>query len=370
MKVLIAPDSFKDCLTAKDVARHLADGFADAVPRADIRQWPLSDGGEGFVAAVSTAIPGYRREQVVTGPLGRPVRACYWIADDGQRAFLELAEAAGIQLVTPAQRDAGVTTSRGVGELILDAVRQGCRQLVIGLGGSACHDGGAGLLQALGGRLLDRHGGELPPGGQHLASLERLELSGVVHQLNAVDILLATDVTNPLLGSDGATAIFAAQKGADSAMQARLEAGLGRLAGMLELLASPGGGLAVRPGVGAAGGAGLPLVALCDARITSGFSLLCDQLALPEAIAWADLVITGEGCLDRQSQMGKLVLGMAELCRTRERPLVVVAGRIEDCYPGARCYSLEQQAAPGEDSIHEAPALLRRLGRQIAADCR
>ena len=369
MKVLIAPDSFKDCLAAEVVARHLAAGICDAAPLADICQYPLSDGGEGFVTAISAAVPGRWRTLSVTGPLGGPVTARYWIADDGVRAYLELAEAAGIQYLAEGQRDAGATTSRGVGELILDAVRQGCRQLVIGLGGSGCHDGGAGLLQALGGRLLDRHGVELPPGGQHLAGLERIELPGLAQCLTSLEILLATDVTNPLLGDNGATAVFAAQKGADGELRARLEAGLGRFAGMLELLTTPGRYLSRQPGIGAAGGAGLPLAALFDARITSGFSLLCEQLDLPAAIARTDLVITGEGCLDRQSHMGKLVSGVAAMCRDKGKPLVVVAGRIVEPYPGVRCYSLEQQAGPGENSMADAAMLLRRVGRQIADDC-
>lgn len=371
VNILIAPDTFKDCLSAQQVAHHLACGLRHQEKQLgytlQIRQCPLSDGGEGFVDALAVAIPGKRRQLMVTGPLGKVLKAEYLIADDGHCGYLELAQAAGIQHVPMDQRNAAITSSAGLGEMILDAIHQGCRELVIGLGGSACHDGGAGLFQALGGKLTDRHNLPLARGGVALNQLEQLDLSLFSSQLAGVMIRLATDVNNPLLGDNGATAVFAAQKGANHQCRQQLEAGLGRWAAMLSLLAptQKGSPLIDLPGVGAAGGAGLPLVALADASIESGFAVLSEKLALSEQICWADVVITGEGCLDSQSAMGKLPGQISLLCEASSTQLVVVAGVIKAPLADRPCYSLQARCHSVEESLSQAAKLLEQIAGEL-----
>src|SRR4051794_14711133 len=296
--VVIAPDSFKGSLAADRVADALAAGLRRVRPDVDTVLRPIADGGEGTVAAALRA--GYRPRTVrVSGPDGRPVEAT--LALDGTTAVVELATAAGLgQLDRPAPMTA---TTRGVGELLRAALDGEVRRIVLGIGGSATNDGGAGMLQALGVRLLDAEGAELPPGGAALARLDRVDAAGLDPRLAAVDFVVASDVTNPLVGPQGAAAVFGPQKGATPEQVAELDAALARYAAVLgrDVGIDPSS----TPGAGGAGGTAAGALAVLGARVVSGAGLVCDLVGLAEALDGAVLAVTGEGALDEQTLSGK-----------------------------------------------------------------
>jgi glycerate 2-kinase len=320
--VVIAPDKFKGTLTAGQVAAHLAAGLGRARPGLKTDQVPVADGGDGTVDAAQAA--GYRRIEIgVRGPTGKPVTASFALLDD--TAIIESAQACGLTRLpggTPAPLTA---TSRGVGELILAAVRMRAKRIVLGLGGVACTDGGAGLVTALGGRLVDESGIELPPGGAALARLHHVDLSGL-RDLPGIEVIAATDVDNPLLGPRGAAAVYAPQKGASADDVAVLETGLARWADVAEQAA----GFRKRdePGAGAAGGLGFAALGFLGAVMQPGIELMLDLLSFGEHLPGARLVITGEGALDRQTLHGKAPAGVARAAAAAvpDVPVVAVAG--------------------------------------------
>ena len=318
--VLIAPDSFKGTLPADAGAAAVAEGLGRVRPDVDCVQRPVADGGEGTVAAALRA--GWRPLPVtVGGPDGRPVEAV--VALDGDRAVVELATAAGLhQLETPAPTTA---TTRGVGELVAAALDAGARRLVLGIGGSATTDGGAGMLQALGVRLLDAAGAELGPGGAELARLDRVDATGLDPRLAGVELLVASDVDNPLVGPRGAAAVFGPQKGATPADVALLDAALRRWADVLAR--DLGVQVAELPGAGGAGGTAAGAVAL-GARVVSGAALVCDLVGLDDALAGAALCVTGEGALDGQTLSGKAPAEVARRARAAGVPCVGLAGLV------------------------------------------
>jgi len=320
--VVIAPDKFKGTLTAGQVAAHLAAGLGRARPGLKTVQVPVADGGDGTVDAAQAA--GYRRIEIgVRGPTGKPVTASFALLDD--TAIIESAQACGLTRLpggTPAPLTA---TSRGVGELILAAVRMRAKRIVLGLGGVACTDGGAGLVTALGGRLVDESGIELPPGGAALARLHHVDLSGL-RDLPGIEVIAATDVDNPLLGPRGAAAVYAPQKGASADDVTVLETGLARWADVAEQAA----GFRKRdePGAGAAGGLGFAALGFLGAVMQPGIELMLDLLSFGEHLPGARLVITGEGALDRQTLHGKAPAGVARAAAAAvpDVPVVAVAG--------------------------------------------
>jgi glycerate 2-kinase len=319
VRIVIAPDSFKGSLAADRAAAAIATGIERVRPDVTTVRRPVADGGEGTVAAALGA--GYRpRTARVSGPGGRPVDATY--AVDGTTAVLELATAAGLgQLADPAPLTA---TTRGVGELIRAALDAGVRRIVLGIGGSATTDGGAGMLQALGVRLLDEDGQDVPPGGGGLLHLARMDAAGLDRRLAGVDLVVASDVDNPLTGPAGAAAVFGPQKGASPDDVALLDAALTRYAAVL---ARDGGRhVADVPGAGGAGGTAAGAMAVLGARVVSGARLVCDLVGLDEAIAGADLVITGEGSLDEQTLRGKAPAEVAARARAAGVPCVGLAG--------------------------------------------
>jgi glycerate kinase len=319
--VLIAPDKFKGSLTAPQVAAHIAAGLQKIRPDVPQAMLPVADGGEGTAAAAIAA--GYRRVQVeVSGPTGRPVLAA--MALNGDTAVVELAEASGLSRLPGGRREPLISTSLGTGQLIAEALRRGARRLVLGLGGSACTDGGAGLIQGLGGRLLDATGNDLPPGGAALRSLHALDLRRLV-DLSDVDVVVASDVDNPLLGRDGAGPVYGPQKGASPDDLRVLEAGLRRWADLAE--AATRNPVRGRPGAGAAGGVGFAALAFLDARVEPGIGYLLDLLDFAGKAQGARLVITGEGSLDAQSLRGKAPVGVARAASRAGVPVVAVAGR-------------------------------------------
>ncbi|HEX2075851.1 MAG TPA: glycerate kinase [Geodermatophilus sp.] len=319
VRIVVAPDSFKGSLAADAVAAAVAAGVARVAPRAEVLQRPMADGGEGTVAAALRA--GYRPHRVrVAGPDGRPVEAVLALGDG--TAVVELAAAAGLGLLA---RLAPMTAStRGVGELLRAALDAGARRMVLGLGGSATTDGGAGMLQALGVRLLDARGDDVPPGGAGLAQLDRVDAAGLDPRLVAVEVVVASDVDNPLTGPAGAAAVFAPQKGASPAEVDRLDAALARYAAVLAR--DLGVDVADRPGAGAAGGTAAAAMAVLGARVVSGAGLVADLVGLDGALAGAHLAVTGEGALDGQTLRGKAPAVVAGRARAAGVPCLALAG--------------------------------------------
>ncbi|MBB1607482.1 MULTISPECIES: glycerate kinase [unclassified Pseudomonas] len=355
MKLVIAPDSFKESLSAPEVAAAIARGWSRARPLDEILLRPMADGGEGTVDAVLAATGGERRECAVRGPLGASVQAHWGWLEEGA-AVIEMAAASGLHWVAPQQRDATRTTSYGTGELIRAALDAGARKIILGLGGSATNDGGMGLLQALGVRFLDERGEPLGDGGAALAGLHAIDLAGLDPRLAGVEVEVAADVNNPLCGEHGASAVFGPQKGASPEQVRQLDAALARYA---EVAARTlGQDHSLFPGVGAAGGLGFAARAFLRARFRPGVELVAEVSGLAEALQGADLAITGEGRLDEQSLHGKTPIGVARLAREAGVPLIALAGSLGKGY--GRLHEAGIAAAfslvPGPISLAEAMA--------------
>jgi glycerate kinase len=317
---LVAPQEFKGTLTAAEAASALAEGLRQGAPGVELDVAPLADGGPGTVDALLAGLGGERVTCTVQGPLGAPVRATYGLLDSGRTAVIEMAAASGLSLLAPNERDPRRTSTSGTGELMRAALDRGCEHLILGLGGSATNDGGTGALAALGFRFLDAHEVPLPPGGAALRRLARVDASGRHPRLADVAVLVATDVTAPLLGPEGASRLFGPQKGADAQAVAELESALAHLA---EVVAP---GLAHVPGVGAAGGFGYGLAALAGGKIVSGYEMVARTLRLSERLAAADVVLTGEGRFDRQTALGKGPGSLAREARALGKHTVMFAG--------------------------------------------
>lgn len=328
-RVVVASDSFKGSASSARINDLIEQGLLRACPDARVRKVPVADGGEGTVDAVVSARGGTIRHAVVSGPLGGSVDAAYGLLDGGRTAVVETASAAGISLSDRSRASALAASTRGVGELVLDALDHGARRVYVGLGGSATTDGGAGLACALGARLLDAEGEQVAPGAAGLERLARVDLSGLDARLAGTEVVALTDVTNPLAGPAGAAATFGPQKGLTAADVPVVDAWLGRLGRLLG--EAVGADVASLPGSGAAGGLGCALAALCGARLASGIDFVLDAAGLDEALADADLAITGEGRMDAQSARGKAPVGVARRCARAGVPVVAVVGsRAED----------------------------------------
>ena len=324
MRVVISPDKFKGSLTAREAAEAVAEGLRRALPDVATVVLPVADGGEGTVDAALGA--GYEPRRVgVTGPTGETVEALFALR--GRDAVAEMAEASGLRRLPGGVPAPLTATTRGTGELVLAVLDAAAGRLVLGIGGSATTDGGAGMAQALGARLLDRAGRELPPGGAALRDLDRLDTSGLDPRLAGLEVVVASDVDNPLTGPRGAAAVYGPQKGATPADVAVLDAGLTRWAEVLRR--DLGADVADRPGAGAAGGLGAGCLALLGARLVPGIDLLLDVVGFADAVAGADLVVTGEGSLDDQSLSGKAPMGVAAAARAAGVPVVALVGRLQ-----------------------------------------
>ena len=377
MKLVIAPDSFKESLSAEQVAEAIAAGWRSVYPQADIQLCPMADGGEGTVDAVLAASGGQRRELSVCGPLGLPVQAHWGWLEDGQ-AVIEMAAASGLHWVAPEQRDACITTTRGTGELILAALDAGARRIILGIGGSATNDGGAGLLQTLGVRLLNTEGRALAAGGAALADLQRIDLDGLDPRLAQVEILVAADVDNPLCGPRGASHVFGPQKGASPEQVQQLDRALGHFADVMA--AALDEDYRDVPGVGAAGGLGFAARAVLGASFRPGIELVAELSGLADAMQGADLVITGEGRLDGQSLHGKTPVGVARVASAAGVPVIALAGSLGEGYqqvyeagieaafsltPGP--ISLDRAMADAEQQLQSRATDIARLWRLAAA---
>ncbi len=370
MRVVIAPDSFKESLTAREVAAAVRRGVEQVWPQADVVEMPLADGGEGTADALVAATGGRWVPVVVSGPQGTPVEAGFGLLGDGRTGVVELAAASGIDVALPQDRDVLTADTYGTGELIAAALDHGVTRLVIGLGGSATNDGGAGLLRALGAEVLDADGAPIAPGGAALAGARTLDVTGLDPRLAGVDIDVACDVDNPLTGPTGASAVFGPQKGAGPEDVALLDLALGQWADVVALGRSD---LRDAPGAGAAGGAGFAAIAVLGGRMRPGIELVSDVVGLADVLAGSDLVITGEGRVDAQTMHGKTPAGVLDVARSAGVPVVVIAGSVG---PGAEAL-LEAGAvavvptAPGPASTDElladAAVNVERAARSVAA---
>jgi len=373
MKIIIAPDSFKESLSAPEAAAAIETGFREIFPLADYLALPLADGGEGTVAALVAATNGKIVPLTVTGPLGEPVPAFYGLSGDGRTAMVEMAAVSGLALVPPHLRNPLLTTSYGTGELLRAALAAGVGKIIVGIGGSATNDGGAGMLQALGVRLLDGDGRELGPGGGELARLEAIDASGCDPRLRTVSIEVACDVTNPLLGESGASAVYGPQKGATPEMIALLDDNLARFARTLRR--DLGKDVAMTPGAGAAGGMGAALLAMGGA-LRPGIEIVMAAVGLEEALRDADLVITGEGRIDGQTVRGKVAMGVARLAGRLGKAVIAIGGCLgEDAGAAhdhgiAAVFSATPRPCSLEEALAEGADNLRRTARNIAATIR
>ncbi len=372
IRIVIAPQEFKGSLTAVQAADAIERGVRSVFPDAIIDRAPVADGGPGTVEAIVQAAGGRTSIARVDGPLGAPVDARWGRIDEGRCAVIEMAAASGLTLLRPAELDPRRASTHGSGQLLRHALDAGVERILIGIGGSATNDGGAGLAEALGAVLLDEHGNRLPPGGAALADLARIALDRFDARVRAVPITVLCDVQNPLLGPEGASAIYGPQKGADPAAVAQLDRALANYAAILER--DLDARVADIPGAGAAGGLGAGLIAFCGATLQSGFDAVSAAVRLAERIAQANLVISGEGRLDTQSAYGKTVAGVAALAAAASVPCLAVAGLIEGAadLPGLR--DREAATRPGlsvEEAMTRAdalvPAAVERLLRRHAS---
>lgn len=370
-RVLVAADKFKGSLTAVQVAERVTAGLRRIVPGLQVVALPVADGGDGTVDAAVAA--GFERREVrVAGPLGEEVTAAFALRDG--TAVVEMAEASGLGRL-PAGVFAPLTSSTyGSGELLRAALDAGARTIVFGVGGSATTDGGAGMLAALGARFLDEHGEPVPPGGGGLAELARADLSGLDPRLSSVELVLASDVDNPLTGPKGAPAVYGPQKGASPADVATLDAALAHFAKVLEAEAGPRAAEHVAaPGAGAAGGIGYGAL-LLGARFRPGIEVMLDVLGFAPALERADVVVTGEGSLDEQTLHGKAPAGVAAAARAAGRTVVAVCGRLalsEEALRGAgieRAYPLTSVEPDVARCIADAGPILERVAERIARD--
>ena len=365
MKIVVAPDSFKGSLSSTQIAEAVEKGIKKIDPSITVLKVPVADGGEGTVEALVCTSQGKIITVKVTGPLLNKVDAFYGISADGQTAFIEMAAASGLALLDRSEYNAMKATSYGTGELVLHALDQGCRSIIIGLGGSATNDGGAGLLQALGLRLLNHNQSDLAFGGGSLGDLFAFDQSRFDPRIKETNFILACDVENPLCGSQGASAIFGPQKGASPSEVTFLDDCLRHFADLIER--DFGKQVAEIPGAGAAGGMGAGLMAFLDARIVKGIDLIIEVSGLEANIADADCVITGEGMIDHQTAFGKTPMGIAQLAKKHNIPVIGIAGSLgqdlDQLYEMGftSLFAIADRPMTLDESMHGAKQLIEKL---------
>ena len=368
MKIVIAPDSFKESISAPAAAEAIARGVKAAIPGAQTVCVPMADGGEGTVEAVLAAASGEARMQTVNDALGHKVDAVWGMLADGT-AVIEMAAASGLELIAPARRDPMRASSHGVGELILAALDAGARHIILGLGGSATNDAGAGMLTALGARLLDAEGHSLPPGGGALARIASIDVQGLDPRLAGARIDVASDVDNPLCGPQGASHVFGPQKGATPAQVHELDQALERFADICAR--SLGVDHRDAPGAGAAGGLGFAAKAFLDARFRPGVDIVAELGGLAQAVEGATLVFTGEGRMDAQTLRGKTPAGVARIARQAGVPVVALAGSLGEGYEALHACGISAafSLAPGpitlQQALNDAERLLHDRARDV-----
>lgn len=369
MNIVIAIDSFKDCLSSADVAERIAAGIYKVYSEAVIHEIPIADGGEGTLDAMCLALGAEKIPVDVHDPLMRQVKAAFGWHRERKLAVVEMAMASGIERLLPGERNPLVATTYGTGELMKAALDKGCKEMILGIGGSATNDAGTGMAKALGARFLDEAGNELADGGGSLNRLNHIDLSGFDLRLKDISIRVACDVTNPLTGPEGASAVFGPQKGATREMVQQLDANLNHFARIVkenynkDILNISGGG--------AAGGLGAGLHLFAGAELVPGFELISETVKLEDKIAHADFVITGEGRLDGQTKNGKTPYGVSVLAQKYNKPVIAVAGQLGDGYQDLFSYgfggifTISDGLGSVEDSIKRAPQLLESLGERL-----
>lgn len=371
MKIVIAPDSYKESLSAQQVATQIEQGFREIFPEAHYVKLPVADGGEGTVEAMVAATGGKIVRLKVTGPLGEEVEAFYGLSGDDSCAYIEMAAASGLELVPAAQRDPLITTSYGTGELIRSALDKGVQHFIIGIGGSATNDGGAGMVQALGAKLLDKEGKQIGFGGGRLNDLAKIDIADFDPRIKECRFEVACDVTNPLLGKEGASAVFGPQKGATPELVEQLDKALAYYAEIIrrdldaDVLSIPGGG--------AAGGMGAALHAFCGAELRRGIEIVTEALGLDELVKDATLVITGEGRIDSQTIHGKVPIGVAQVAKRYNKPVIGIAGSLTKDVAVVHQHGLDAvfsviySICTLEDALKNAADNVRMTARNIAA---
>ncbi|WP_046212884.1 glycerate kinase family protein [Paenibacillus wulumuqiensis] len=371
---VLAPDSFKESMTAKEVCIAMEKGLRSVYPSARYIHVPMADGGEGTVQSLIDASGGQIHQLEVTGPLGQPVTAAYGILGDGVTAAIEMASASGIQLVRREERNPLLTTTYGTGELIRACLDQGIRKIIIGIGGSATNDGGAGMAQALGARLLDESGTELPRGGGALSCLAMIDTTHMDARLQEVELIVACDVTNPLCGQQGASAVFGPQKGATPEMVVQLDGALSHYADIIQSQL----GRAARdiPGAGAAGGLGAGLLTFTRATLRRGIEIVIEYTGLRDKLAEADIVFTGEGGMDFQTKFGKTPHGVAVAAKAAGKPVIAVTGHmgegIETLYDEGidAIFGIIPRTAGLDELLAQGPYNVQRTMENIARTLR
>lgn len=369
MYIVVAPDSFKECLSARLVAENIASGIRKIMAEAEIIQIPIADGGEGTVEAIVSATGGKLVEAMSYDPLMRPIKSFYGVCGDRKTAVIEMASASGIGLLKIDERNPMVTTTFGTGKLIIDALESGYKTIILGIGGSATNDGGAGMAQAFGISLKDQNGDEIAPGGGHLHSLKRIDLRNIHPLIIGTQIVVACDVTNPLCGQNGASFVYGSQKGGTSSMIEKLDRNLGHFGRLIKDQLKID--VANMPGSGAAGGLGAGLMAFTNAHLKPGFEVIKSAIKLEDFIRKADLVFTAEGKIDFQTQFGKTPFGVAQLAAKYHIPVVALAGIIgngaEVMYQkGITCmFSIVDQPMTLEESIAQAEVLLENTAERV-----
>ena len=356
MRIVVAPDSFKGSVSALGVAEAMERGIRRVFPAADVRKMPIADGGEGTVAALLAATGGRMQHSEVCGPLGESVKAHWGILGDGKTAVIEMAAASGLPLLTKAQRDPLRASSYGTGELMRAALNAGLRRMIIGIGGSASNDGGAGMARALGARFLSGDGKELPDGGAALIGLKKIDITGLDPRLLETEITVACDVDNPLCGPRGASVVFGPQKGATPEMVATLDLALAHFATCAH--AATGRPVAELAGAGAAGGLGAGLLFFTPAKLKPGVEIILDAVGFSEMVKDAAFVITGEGNTDFQTAFGKAPVGIAKRARRYAVPVFCISGGL-----GAGADDVLSQGIAAVMSICDRPLSLEECMR-------
>lgn len=366
MKILIAPDSFKDCLSSKKVAGFVCKGLMSSSNRFEVKILPLADGGEGTVEAIVEATNGQYVGAIVHDPLMRKINTRYGVTGDNETAVIEMAAASGLELLKPEERNPWYTTTFGTGELILDALDKGYTKIILGIGGSATNDGGTGMASALGVKFYDKSNRIINPTGGSISDLKYIDISEIDNRLADTQIIIASDVKNPLCGAEGASYIYAKQKGAGSEIIKKLDDNLYLLSEII--LKQTGINVNNIPGAGAAGGLGAGLIAFCGAQMQNGFEIIRKIVDLDSLCDWADIIITGEGKIDSQTRFGKTPMGVANVAKKCNKKVIAVAGALGTGYSELYDFgfdlilSIQDKPTELEIAIQRAPDLLENTG--------
>ena len=369
MKILVAPDSFKECLSAKEVATAISKGIGKVMTDAEIFEIPVSDGGEGVLDTMNQAMDINIVTVTVMDPLLRPVQASFGILKGTTTAVVEMAKASGLELLTEQEKNPVVTSTYGTGQLIKKALDYGCTKIIIGIGGSATNDGGMGMVRALGGKFLNAKGNELKDGGGNLGELARIDLSNIDKRIYNCEVQVACDVSNPLVGQNGASLVYGGQKGGDKTDLALLDKNLRHYAAIIKK--DLGKDVSAVPGAGAAGGTGAALIAFFDGNLLNGIELILKTIGIEEQLKKADLIITGEGKIDGQTLNGKTIIGIATMAKRHDVPVIVLTGKIEGDIDNIYAmgvnsvFSIIDRPMTLSEAISEAPLLIQNCAMNL-----